>query len=171
MSEAMSPTNEAMSPTTPDGPTSPTRTAPSVSRVAPMPAAVPRPGLVTFAAVMLFVAAGFSLLSAIEQISAASWIKANLSSYGYGNMASYLWAWAILDLILAAVAIYAGVDILRGGVAGLLIGLTIAVVSAIRWFFYLPAVPWVATVVIALDVLIIYGLVANSEYFGRLKMR
>jgi hypothetical protein len=33
------------------------------------------------------------------------------------------------------------------------------------WFFYIPAAPWTAVVVIVVNILIIYGLSAHSEYF------
>ncbi|HEU5349298.1 MAG TPA: hypothetical protein VFU63_11870 [Ktedonobacterales bacterium] len=130
-----------------------------------------RPGLITFAAIMMFVAAAFTIIWAIQEFSSASWIRANLSTYGYGDMAGYLWAWGIFDLVLAAVAIYAGVDLLRGGAVGLVIGLAIAGVSAARWFFYIPAAPWTALAIIAIDVLIIYGLVSGWEYFERAQLQ
>jgi len=129
-----------------------------------------RPGLVTFAAIMMFVNGGFSLVWAIQEISSASWIRANLDGFGYANLSSYLWAWGILDLVLAGIAIYAGIDILRGRAFGLIVGLVIAGVSATRWFFYLPAASWTAVVIIAVDVLVIYGLVSGAEYFERMKL-
>lgn len=129
-----------------------------------------RPVLVTFAAIMMFVYAGFSLVWAIQEFSSASWIKANVDAFGYANLSGYLWAWGLLDLILAAAAIYVGIDILRGGAFGLIVGLVMAGVSATRWFFYLPAAPWTALVIIALDVLVIYGLVSGAEYFERMKL-
>jgi hypothetical protein len=54
---------------------------------------------------------------------------------------------------------------LRGGEVGRVIGIVIAVFSAIRWFFYLPNAPIAALVIIGIDILIIYALVAHSEYF------
>lgn len=123
-----------------------------------------RPGLVTFAAIMMFILAGFELTWAIIQIVYAiagySWIVTT-----YGTFGGYLWIWGIVDLLMAAVAFYAGVDLLRGGAFGQVVGLIIAGFSAIRWFFYLPAMPWIAVVIIAVDVIIIYGLVAHAEYF------
>lgn len=120
-----------------------------------------RPGLVTFAAVMMFVLAGFQLTFAIVEFANAAWVAANVE----GSFGGPLWVWGIIDLVLAGVAIYAGYDIFRGGEFGRIIGVIIAAVSAIRWFFYLPAAPLMAIVVIAVDVLIIYGLSANWDYF------
>jgi hypothetical protein len=120
-----------------------------------------RPGLVTFAAVMLFVLAGFQLVFALVEFANAAWVAVNVQ----GAFGGPLWAWGIIDLVLAGVAIYAGYDLLRGGTFGRIVGLIIATLSAIRWFFYLPAAPLMAIVVIAVDVIIIYGLAANWEFF------
>jgi hypothetical protein len=38
------------------------------------------------------------------------------------------------------------------------------VVTAVRWFFVIPAAPVVAVVVIALCVMVIYGLAKHSDY-------
>jgi hypothetical protein len=125
--------------------------------------ATTRPGLVTFAGVMMFVLGGFQLTWAIVEFSNAAW----LAGTAYGNFNGYLWLWGILDLLLAAVSFYAGYDILRGGTFGQVYGVLVAGLSAIRWFFYLPAAPWAGIVAIAIDVLIIYALVAHSDYFRR----
>lgn len=121
-----------------------------------------RPGLVTFAAIMMFLLAGFQLTFALVEFWNATWIALS----AYGSFGGYLWLWGILDAIFALVAFYAGADLLRGGTYGQVVGILIAAFSAIRWFFYLPAAPWIAAVIIAVDILIIYGLVAHSEYFN-----
>jgi len=121
----------------------------------------PRPGLVTFAAIMMFVLAGFQLTFAIVEFANAAWVAVNVE----GALGGPLWIWGIIDTALAAIAFYAGYDTLRGGSFGRIFGLIIASFSAIRWFFYIPAAPLMAMVVIAVDVLIIYGLAAHAEYF------
>jgi len=121
-----------------------------------------RPPLVTFAAIMLFVLAGFQFTWAILEFMNATWFAANV----YGSFGGYLWMWAILDSLFAVVACYAGFDVLRGGSFGQVFGIVIAGFSAVRWFFYLPAAPWIGIAMIAVDVLVIYGLVAHSDYFG-----
>jgi hypothetical protein len=122
-----------------------------------------RPGLVTFAAIMMFLLAGFQLTFALVEFWNASWVALTV----YGSFGGRLWMWGILDALFAAVAFYAGAELLRGGSFGQIMGLVIASFSAIRWFFYLPAAPWIAVVIIAIDILIIYGLVAHAEYFSQ----
>ena len=127
------------------------------------PQALPqRPGLVTFAGIMMFLLGGFELsLALLEFLRAPLLLDAT-----YGEFGGFLWIWGIVDVLIAAIAIYAGYDILRGGEIGRIIGIVIASVSAIRWFFYLPAAPLLGIVTLIIDVLIIYALVAHSEYFS-----
>lgn len=120
-----------------------------------------RPGLVTFAAIMLFIVGAFQVVFAIAEFANAAWITGST----YGSFGGYLWLWAILDLLLAIVPIYAGYDLLQGGSFGFIIGVVLAGISAIRWFFYIPAQPILALVVIAVDILIIYGLTSSADYF------
>jgi hypothetical protein len=120
-----------------------------------------RPGLVTFAAIMLFILAAFQIVFAISEFANAAWITGST----YGTFGGYLWLWAILDLLLAFIPLYAGYDLLQGGSFGFIVGIVLAAISAIRWFFYLPAQPILALVVISIDVLIIYGLTSSADYF------
>lgn len=131
------------------------------------PFATSRPGLVSFAAVMMFMLGGFQLTWAIVEFVNAAW----LAGTAYGTFNGFLWLWAIVDVLLALVSFYAGYDILRGGQFGQVYGVIIAGFSAIRWFFYLPAAPWMGIVIIAVDILIIYGLVAHSDYFREMSAR
>ena len=120
-----------------------------------------RPGLVTFAAMMLFLLFGLEAVVAILEFFAGTWLLFSPSSVPGG----FLWVWGIVDALLALIPLYAAIDILRGGEVGRIIGLVIAIVSAIRWFFYLPLAPIAALIIIGIDVVIIYALVAHSEYF------
>ena len=120
-----------------------------------------RPGLVTFAGIMLFLLGGFQLMFAFAEFWSATWNALNV----YGTFGGFLWLWAILDTLFALVSFYAGADLLRGGKFGQTAGILIASFSAIPWFFYLPAAPWLGTVIIAVDILILYGLVAHGDYF------
>jgi hypothetical protein len=125
------------------------------------------PGLVAFAAIMMFVLGAFQLVWAIVEFVNAAW----LSSVTYGNFNGHLWLWGILDTIVALAAFYAGYDILRGGTFGRVFGIVVAGVSAFRWFFYLPAAPVIGIVMIAVDIIIIYALVAHGEFFRSARAR
>ena len=72
--------------------------------------------------------------------------------------------WGILDSIIAIIALYAGIDLLERRDFGRGVGYVFAVVGAIRWLFVIPAAPVLAVVVVALCVLVIYGLAQDSDY-------
>ena len=120
-----------------------------------------RPGMLTFAAVMMFVVAGLEGLSALLNFAGTGWWVTDAGNLVYANFV----LWGILDLIIAIIALYAGIDILRGGANGLFLGYLFAVVGAIRWLFVIPAAPVLSVVVIALCVMVIYGLAKHSDYF------
>ena len=120
-----------------------------------------RPGMLTFAAVMMFVVAGFGALSALLAFAGTGWWATSEGNLVYANFVFY----GILDLIIALIALFAGIDILRGGTYGLIVGYIFAVMGAIRWLFVIPAAPVLAVVVIALCVMVIYGLAKHSDYF------
>jgi hypothetical protein len=120
-----------------------------------------RAGMLTFAAVMMFVVAGLEALSALLNFAGTGWWVTDTGHLVYANFVF----WGIADLIVALLALYAGIDILRGGIYGLVVGYLFAVVGAIRWLFVIPAAPVLAVVVIALCVMIIYGLAKHSDYF------
>ena len=118
-----------------------------------------RPGMVTFAAVMMFLVAGFEALSALLTFAGTGWWVTEAGNLVYANFV----LWGIVDLIIALIAVYAGIDLLRGGPFGLVMGYLFAGLGAIRWLFVIPAAPVLAVVVIALCVMVIYGLAKYSE--------
>ena len=120
-----------------------------------------RPGVFTFAAVIMFVVAGVEALSALLNFAGTGWWVTDTGNLVYANFAF----WGVIDLIIALIALYAGIDLLRGGTFGVVMGYLFAVVTAVRWFFVIPAAPVVAVVVIALCVMVIYGLAEHSDYF------
>jgi hypothetical protein len=122
-------------------------------------AAAHRPGMVTFAAVMMFLVAGFEALSALLAFAGTGWWVTEAANLVYANFV----LWGIVDLIIALIAVYAGIDLLRGGPFGLVMGYLFAGLGAIRWLFVIPAAPVLAVVVIALCVMVIYGLAKYSE--------
>ena len=120
-----------------------------------------RPGLLTFAAIMMFVLGGFHILLAISEFANSTWL---LSRLDVELFIPILFIWGIVDLIIGSLAVYAGVSLLRGGTFGLATGFIFASLGIIRWLFYIPVSPVLAVVVIALNALVIYGLVEHADY-------
>ena len=123
-------------------------------------AAARRPGVLTFAAVVMFIVAGLEALSALMAFAGTGWWVTEAGNLVYANFV----VWGVVDTIIALIALYAGIDLLRGGTFGFVMGYLFAVVSAIRWLFVIPAAPVLAVVVIALCVMVIYALAKDSDY-------
>src|SRR5215208_2893767 len=119
-----------------------------------------RPGMVTFAAVIMFMVAGFEALSAILAFAGTGWWATASGDLVYANFVF----WGILDLLIALIALYSGIDLLRGGAFGRTMGYLFAGLGAIRWLFVIPVAPILSVVVIALCVMVIYGLARHSDY-------
>jgi hypothetical protein len=117
-----------------------------------------RPHLVTFAAVMMFALGGFHVLLAISSFARSTWV---LSRLDIELLIPSLIHWGIFDLIIGLIAVYAGVSILRGGTFGLILGF----VGTFGWLFYITVSPVLATVIIVIDGLVIYGLAKHTDYF------
>jgi hypothetical protein len=121
-----------------------------------------RPGLLTFAAIMMFLLGGFVAQPVIIVLFAhATGIAANVEA----TVGDPLWVWCILDGVFALMAIYAGIDILRGGQTGRILGFIVAAFSALICFVFIQAAPWAVLAVIALDLLAIYALATQGDYF------
>ena len=118
-----------------------------------------RPGMLTFAAVVMFMVAGFEALAALLAFAGTGWWVTDAGNLVYSNFV----LWGIVDSIIALIALYAGIDLLRGGSFGRAMAYVFAVVGAIRWLFVIPAAPVLAVVVIALCVMVIYALAKHSD--------
>jgi hypothetical protein len=119
-----------------------------------------RPGMLTFAAVIMFMVAGFEVLSALLAFAGTGWWVTDMGNLVYTNFV----LWGIVDLVIALIALYAGIDLLRGGAFGIAMGYLFAGLGAIRWLFVIPAAPILAVVVIALCVMVIHALATHPEY-------
>jgi len=118
--------------------------------------------MVTFAAIIMFMVAGFEALSALLAFAGTGWWVTEAGNLVYANLA----LWGVLDLLIALIALYSGIDLLRGGTFGIVMGYLFAGLGAVRWLFVIPAAPILSVVVIALCVMVIYALATYSEQLG-----
>jgi hypothetical protein len=116
--------------------------------------------MVTFAAAVMYALGGFHVLLAFSEFANSTWV---LSRLDVELFIPILAIWASIDMVIGIIALYAGFSILRGGAFGLITGFAFAVLGIIRWLFYIPVSPVLAVVIIALDVLVIYGLIKYYE--------
>lgn len=120
-----------------------------------------RPGLLTFASIMMFLVALFNLVSGIAILLNLSVVD-NLK-VDFGNNA---WIIGVVDLLIAAGCVYGGYSLLKGGKFGYYWTMTFALINGMKWFFMLPWQPFLGIVMLGVDIVILYALATNPEFFG-----
>ena len=78
-----------------------------------------------------------------------------------------LTSWGWVHLIVGVLVAVAGVFVLRGAVWARTVGVAVAAVSALLNFMWLPYYPVWGMVIIALDVLVIWALIAHGRDIAR----
>jgi len=115
-------------------------------------------GLVTFAGVMLTIAASLNTLYGIAAIDAASFYAAD-ARYVFGDLS--MWGWFLVALGVAQ--FFAAFAIWRGASWARWFGVACASVNAILQTLWIPAYPVLAMTILALDITVIYGLLAYGS--------
>jgi hypothetical protein len=110
-------------------------------------------GWVTFAAVLLGLAGVWNSIDGILAI-AGSRVYTASSVFVFSNLNT--WGWIVL--ILGIIQLIAAGSLLAGSEFARWFGITAAGLNAIGQLMFVPAYPWWAVAMFALDVLIIYGL-------------
>jgi len=118
-------------------------------------------GLVTFAGVMIMIAAVLNILYGIAAIDKASFFV-NDAKYVFADLKTFGW----LVLALGVIQVFAALAIWQGTPWGRWFGVASASVNIILQMLWLPARPVLAMTILALDIVVIYGLLA---YGGRRK--
>ena len=116
-------------------------------------------GLVTFAGVMLMIAAVLNTLYGIAAIGKAHVYVQN-AKYVFGDLKT--WGWFLLAL--GILQFFAALAIWRGTPWARWFGVACASVNAILQTLWIPAYPVLAMTILTLDIIVIYGLLA---YGGR----
>jgi hypothetical protein len=116
-------------------------------------------GLVTFAGVMLAIAAVLNTLYGIAAIDTAHFYTQH-AKYVFGDLNT--WGWFLLAL--GVVQAFAAFAIWRGTPWARWFGVACASVNAILQTLWIPAYPVLAMTILTLDIIVIYGLLA---YGGR----
>ena len=116
-------------------------------------------GLGVFAAVMLLVIGCFNLLYGIAAVANAHVFVLG-AHYVWGDLR--FWGWA--TLIIGAVQVLAAAGVMTGNQFARWFGVAVVGLNAINMMFFLPAYPFWALVILAADVVALWGLCA---YGGR----
>jgi hypothetical protein len=120
-------------------------------------------GWVLFSGVIMVVVGGFQATMGLVALFNDQYFL--VTSSGLLVTADYTtWGW--VHLVLGAVACAAGYGVIMGQTWARVVGILLAVVSAIVNVGFLAAYPIWSTIVIALDVVIIYALAVHGREVG-----
>ena len=115
-------------------------------------------GLIVFASVLLVVVGCFNLIYGIAAVANAHVFTAN-AHYVFGGLNSWGWVTLIIGVLqlLAAAGVVAGNQLARW------FGVAVLGLSAIDQMFFIPAYPFWSLMIIAVDVVALYGLCAYGS--------
>ena len=115
-------------------------------------------GLVLFASVLLVILGCFNLIYGIAAIANSHVFTAN-AHYVIGNLR----AWGWITLIIAVLQLAAAGGVLASNQLARWFAVAVVGLSAIDMMFFVPAYPFWALTIIAVDVVALYGLCAYGS--------
>ena len=115
-------------------------------------------GLVLFASVLLLMVGFFNMIYGIAAIAQSHVFVAN-AHYVFANLR----AWGWITLIISILQLAAAAGVLTGNQAARWFGVAVVGLSAIDMMFFIPAYPFWALTIIAVDVVALYGLCAYGS--------
>ena len=117
-------------------------------------------GLVSFAAFMMMMLGFFQAIEGLAAIVNDDFFKVRPSGLVI-NVDYTVWGWA--HLLLGVLIFLAGVGVLSGNFIARIVGVALAVLSAIANLLFSAAAPGWAIVLITVDVLVIYALTVHGH--------
>ena len=115
-------------------------------------------GMVLFASILLLVIGFFNMIYGIAAIANSHVFVAN-AHYVIGDLR----AWGWVTLILSVLQLVAAGGILVGNQLARWFAVAVVGINAIEMMFFIPAYPFWALVIIAVDVVALYGLCAYGS--------
>jgi hypothetical protein len=122
--------------------------------------ALRRPGWLTFAAVVMISVGILRVISALYYFADSS----RINDVGTGAFSNHLFLWGLWDLVIAALAIWAGYSLLNGDMFGRVVAYLWAGLVIIEGFLMLGVAPWFSFAAILLAVLVIYAVSVTADY-------
>ena len=116
-------------------------------------------GFAYFAAVMLVLIGSFNIFYGLVALFKDEFLQATRAGLVVWDATQ--WGW--ITLILGAVQILVGFAIMSGATWGRVFGVIFAGVNAFGQLAFLPAYPIWSTIIIALDVFVIFALTAHGR--------
>lgn len=120
-------------------------------------------GWLLFAGTMILIAGILNVIYGIAGIGNANWLEAN-TAFVFSGVKT--WGWIVL--IVGLLQLIAAFSIWAGNEFGRWVGIASAALNSVAMLMFIPAYPFGALAVFAIDILVIYALAA---YGGRLGHR
>ena len=115
-------------------------------------------GMILFASILLAVIGFFNMLYGIAAIANSHVFTAN-AHYVFGSLRT--WGW--ITLIIGALQVLAAGGVLAGNQLARWFAVAVVGLSAIDQMFFIPAYPFWSLMIIAVDVVALYGLCAYGS--------
>jgi hypothetical protein len=116
-------------------------------------------GWITFAAIMMMISGGLNALYGLIGIVNDQWVVWT----NRGSLYLDITQWGWVHLIVGLVVLFSGIGLLSGNMFARVIGIIAVAISLMSNFFFIPAYPLWALIVITIDVLVIWALTAHGK--------
>jgi hypothetical protein len=117
-------------------------------------------GWILFASIMMIMGGFFAIFEGLAALLKHGRFYHNAANYPYG---AHVTTWGWIVLIAGIVVLLAGFSVMAGAMWARVVGITIASLSALTNFFFIPFYPFWALTVITLDLFVIWALAAHGK--------
>jgi hypothetical protein len=115
-------------------------------------------GWIAFAGVMLMIVGTLNAINGLIAIINDDWVVFTNND----AVSIDITGWGWIHLVLGVVVFLAGLGVFTGNVLARTVGVIVACISVIANFLWLPVYPIWSTIIIAVDVLVIWALTAHG---------
>jgi hypothetical protein len=117
-------------------------------------------GWVMFGAIMMIVAGAFHAIAGLVALLNSGYYLVGANGFVL-NINFTAWGWA--HLAIGVAALVAGFGLFTGAMWARVLGVTVAAISLVANFVFIPAFPLWCLTMVALDVIVIYAIVAHGR--------
>jgi hypothetical protein len=114
-------------------------------------------GAVVFAGVTMITIGCFQLIQGLAAVIEDTFVVVTPNYFLEFDVT----AWGWIHLLLGVVVVFSGYAILAGRTWGRVLGIILAIVSAVANFLYIPYYPWWSLLIIALDIWVLWALTSR----------
>ena len=116
-------------------------------------------GWIAFAGIMMIIGGALNALYGLVGIFNDEWVVWT----NRGSLLVDITAWGWAHLIIGLVVLLSGIGVFSGHFLARTVGVIAVAISLIANFFFIPAYPLWSIIVVAIDVLVIWALIAHGK--------